>query len=94
MKMIFVVFWARKPRIVLKASFLMKCASSTIKRLKFCPRMLCVRKRRHNTYKTAYGIREVEEPDGVGAAGYVYTYTQGNDIKHRNRRFVPLSLCT
>ncbi|AAZ80630.1 protein UL91a [Cynomolgus macaque cytomegalovirus strain Mauritius] len=40
MKMILVVFCARKPRMVLKASFLMKCASSTSRRWKFCPRML------------------------------------------------------
>lgn len=37
---IFVVFCARKPKIVLNASFLIKCASSTMRRLKFCPRML------------------------------------------------------
>lgn len=34
-KMILVVFWAKKPRMVLNASFLIKCASSTINRLKF-----------------------------------------------------------
>lgn len=46
MKIIFVVFCARNPRMVLKASFLIKCASSTIRRLKFCPRMLCKEKGR------------------------------------------------
>lgn len=58
--------------MVLKASFLMKCASSTSSKWKFCPRMLCVeRRQKRDSYDYARSAGSLQSRGGAGQVSQV-----------------------